>query len=326
MIGSSAARGRRRSFLRCFEMPMPATTPWMAPLRLLAFALLLAAAAAPASAQDAALERGRYLVTTILACGNCHTPKDAQGRAIAGRELAGGGIGFDIPPFAGVAANITPDVETGIGGWTDDEIKRAITHAERPARGPLAGQALAPPMAANFFKAILPSDLGAIVLYLRSVPPLRNALPAPVYRGPSRREPFALADRGFVEADLRDPVRRGAYLATIGHCMECHTPLEGGALQLDTALGAGGRPFLPSFVKGLPESWKGAVSRNLTSHRERGIGAWSDAEIKRAIAQGVGRDGRRLQEPMAYAWYAGIREDDLDAIVAWLRTLPPLAR
>ena len=95
----------------------------------------LAGATAPAAAQTTPLERGRYLVTTILACGNCHTPKDADGRAIPGRELAGGGVGFDIPPYAGVAPNITPDRETGIGAWSDAEIKRAISHGERPARG-----------------------------------------------------------------------------------------------------------------------------------------------------------------------------------------------
>ena len=141
------------------------------------------------------------------------------------------------------------------------------------------------------------------------------------------RDAFATADRGFTEADLQDTVRRGAYLATIGHCMECHTPQgERGVLLLDTALGAGGRPFLPSFVKGLPASWTGSVSRNVTSDRERGLGAWSDAEIKRAIAQGIGRDGRRMEMPMPYEWYAGIRDADLDAIVAYLRTLPAIAR
>jgi hypothetical protein len=298
----------------------------IASLRLVAVAAVLAGSGACAVAQSAPLERGRYLVTTVMACGNCHTPKDATGKAIAGQELAGGGIGFDIPPFAGLAANITPDKETGIGAWTDAEIKRAITHGERPDRGPLAGKPLAVPMAANFFKAILPGDLDAIVVYLRSVPPVRNAVAAPVYRGPVRREAFALADRGFSEADMQSKVRRGAYLATIGHCLECHTPVEQGALQFETALGAGGRPFLPSFVKGLPASWTGSVSRNLTAHPERGLGAWSDAEIKRAIGQGVGRDGRRLQEPMPFAWYAGIRDEDLDAMVAYLRTLPPLAR
>ena len=173
---------------------------------------------------------------------------------------------------------------------------------------------------------MLPSDLDAVVVYLRSLPPVRNALPAPVYRAPVEREAFALADRGFSDADMKDTVRRGAYLATIGHCLECHTPLDKGAVLLDSALGAGGRPFLPSFVKGLPERWTGAVSRNVTAHREQGLGGWSDAEIKRAITQGIGRDGRRMVEPMAFAWYAGIRDDDLDAIVAYLRTLPALPR
>ena len=97
-------------------------------------------------------------------------------------------------------------------------------------------------------------------------------------------------------------------------------------VQFDTALGAGGRPFMPSFIKGPPESWKGAVSRNITSHAEQGLGRWSDAEIKRAITQGVSRDGRKLDLPMAFAWYAGIRDEDLDAIVAYLRTLPPQPR
>jgi len=297
-----------------------------APARTALVVGLLTTFTASAVAQGPALERGRYLVTTVMACGNCHTPKDVEGRPVAGKELSGGGIGFDVPPFSGTAANITPDLETGIGSWTDDEIKRALTHGERPKKGPQAGKPLAPMMAANFFKALLPSDLDAIVAYLRSVPPVRNVLPAPVYRLPFKREAFAEADRGFTERDMRDTVRRGAYLATIAHCLECHTPMERGALQFETALGAGGRPFLPSFVKGLPAQWKGSVSRNVTSHPETGLGAWSDAEIKRAITQGIGRDGRKLMEPMAYAWYAGIRDEDLDAIVAYLRTLPPIAR
>jgi mono/diheme cytochrome c family protein len=181
-------------------------------------------------------------------------------------------------------------------------------------------------MAANFFKALTPADRAAVVAYLRSVPAVRNATPPPTYRLPVKREPFAEAERGFLERDLTDKVRRGAYLATIAHCLECHTPMQKGVLQFETELGAGGRAFLPSFVKGLPESWKGAVSRNITPHPDRGIGKWSDAEIKRAITQGVGRDGRKLQPPMAYAWYAGIRSEDLDAIVAYLRTLPPQPR
>ena len=301
--------------------------PLVAALRSLLVAGALVGPVTTLQAQESPLERGRYLVTTIMACGNCHTPKDADGRPIAGKELSGGGVGFDVPPYAGWTANITPDKDTGIGAWTDDEIKRAITHGERPNRGPNAGKPLGPMMAANFFKALLPRDLDAVVAYLRSVPPVRNLVAAPVYRMPTRHDAFAEAERGFTERDLQDKARRGAYLATIGHCLECHTPMgERGVIQFNTALGAGGRPFMPAFVKGLPARWQGAVSRNITPHPEKGIGAWSDAEVKRAITQGVSRDGRKMVEPMAFAWYAGMREEDLDAIVAYLRTLPPLAR
>jgi mono/diheme cytochrome c family protein len=281
---------------------------------------------ASAHAQGSTLERGRYLVTTVMSCGNCHTPKDAAGRPIVGKELSGGGVAIDIPPFAVVTPNITPDKETGIGTWSDAEIKRAITHGERPAHSPLAGKPLAV-MATNFFKALLPRDLDAIVAYLRSLPPVRNAVAAPIYRAPVGLEAFVLADGGFSERDLQDKVRRGAYLATIAHCLECHTPMDQkGEVQYQTSLGAGGRPFMPSFIKGLPVSWNGSVSRNITAHREQGLGAWSDAEIKRAIVQGISRDGRKLDDPMPFAWYAGIHNDDLDAIVAYLRTLPPLPR
>ena len=130
------------------------------------FAVALAAAAT-AAAQETPLARGRYLVTTVMACGNCHTPKDAQGRPIAGKELAGGGITIDIPPFAATAPNITPDRATGIGGWSDAEIKRAITQGIGRD-----GRTLEAPMAYPWYAGIRADDLDAIVAYLRTLPPL----------------------------------------------------------------------------------------------------------------------------------------------------------
>lgn len=279
----------------------------------------------PAHAADspASVERGRYLVTTILACGNCHTPKAADGRPVPGRELAGGGLSFDFPFFAGTASNITPDRETGIGAWTDEDIKRAITAGQRPSHGRLAGVPLAPMMWVSFYKALLPADLDAVVAYLRAVPPVRNALALPDYKRQVPREAYPDAEKGFTEADLQDKTRRGAYLGTIGHCMECHTPAREGKTQYETALGQGGKAYGPAMVKGYPADWTGAVARNITSSPVAGLGQWSDEEIKRAIAQGVSRDGRALQPPMGFHWYAGLTPADQDALVAWLRTVPP---
>jgi hypothetical protein len=72
--------------------------------------------------------------------------------------------------------------------------------------------------------------------------------------------------------------------------------------------------------------WGAATAANISSHREKGLGAWTDAEIRRALLEGVSRNGRPLALPMAqYArYYKRLTAADLDAIVAWLRTLPPL--
>ena len=97
--------------------------------------------------------------------------------------------------------------------------------------------------------------------------------------------------------------------------MECHSPRHEGHSDLKNGLGKGGEKF--------EGPWGVSVSRNITSHKVAGIGAWSDAEIKRAITQGVGKDGRKLLPPMGFAWYARMSQQDLDAIVAYLRTVPP---
>jgi hypothetical protein len=64
-----------------------------------------------------------YLVNSIMACGNCHSPRDAEGKLIADRALSGG-LAFNTPPFVATAPNITPDTDTGIGSWSDAEIRR----------------------------------------------------------------------------------------------------------------------------------------------------------------------------------------------------------
>lgn len=278
-----------------------------------------------ASAADAgAVQRGRYLVNTILACGNCHSPKAADGQPIAGKELSGGGLSFSAPFFVGAAPNITPDRDTGIGNWNDDELKRAITQGLRPDHGRLAGVPLAPMMWVGFYKAMTPGDLDAVVAYLRSVPAVRNEVPLSDYKRQVPRQPYPDAEKGFTESDQQSQVRRGAYLVTIGHCMECHTPAKDGKTLYVQSLGKGGKPYGPGLVKGYPANWSGSISRNITSHPEAGIGRWTDAEIKRAITQGISRDGRQLKPPMGFLWYAGLTDTDLDAIVAWLRTLPAL--
>jgi mono/diheme cytochrome c family protein len=262
-------------------------------------------------------QRGDYLVNTIMACGNCHSPRDATGKMIADKAFSGG-LTFDTPAFLATAPNITQDKETGIGSWSDAEIKRALVEGIRPDHGHFAGVALAAIMPANFYKALTPDDLTAVVAYLRTVKPVRNEVTDPVYKAPVRRDPYPAAEAGFTKAMFTEPVGRGAYLVTIGHCMECHTARPRGVSDYKADLGRGGRTF-PA-----PDGTPGATAANITSDPTAGIGAWSDAEIGHAITHGIARDGHALKPPMAFKYYAALKETDLADIIAYLRTVPPL--
>lgn len=256
------------------------------------------------------VERGSYLVNSILTCGNCHTPRGPGGVFDNAKALSGGPQTWDTPAFLVKGSNITTDRETGIGSWSEADIKRALTEGVRPNGVPLA-----PIMPYSFYKVFTSADLDAVTAYLRSVPAVRNEVATPQYKSAIHASIPAGAEKPMSEADLQDPVKRGFYLVTIGHCMECHTPQVNGRHDFANGLGKGGEKF--------EGPWGVTVSRNITSHKEKGIGAWSDAEIKRAITQGVRRDGSPLKPPMGYPLYARLTEADLNAVVAYLRTVPP---
>jgi mono/diheme cytochrome c family protein len=270
---------------------------------------------------ESAAERGNYLVNTIMACGNCHSPRDADGQLIKERAFSGG-LTFNTPAFMATAPNITPDRDTGIGSWSDAEIKHALVEGTRPNHGRLAGVPLAAIMPANFYKALLPDDLDAIVAYLHTVKPVRNEVADPVYKAAIHRDSYPDAETGFSKAVFAVAVKRGAYLVTIGHCMECHSAWSRGVSDFKAGLGRGGRVFPPR--EGAPEGTPPSTAANITSDHTAGIGTWTDQEISRAISHGVGRDGRMLKPPMAYAYYVGLKEADLADIIAYLRTVPPL--
>ena len=268
----------------------------------------LAAGVTAASAQSP-VERGRYLVDTVMTCHNCHTPKGPAGD-VADKALSGF-LSFDEPPFKVTASNITPDKDTGIGAWSDAELKKFMTTGVRPNGVPVA-----PIMPTGYYKILVPNDLDAIVAYLRTVKAIKNEVPAPVYNIAMEQEVPPGGEKPFTAADMNDKVKRGFYLATIAHCMECHTPMDKGQHLFGTRLGTGGQKF--------PGPWGESTARNITSHKTAGIGDWTDAEIKRAITQGLRKDGSPLKPPMGFGYYAKMTDDDVDAVMAWLRTVPPL--
>ncbi len=253
------------------------------------------------------LERGAYLVNGVAACGNCHTMQTPEG-PVPGMELAGG---LELPEpgvFVARASNITPDVETGVGGWTDDQLIVAIREGKRPD-----GSTIGPPMPFSLYRDLSDTDVRAMVAYLRSVPAVSNDVAASEY-------PFPLPPAygppvtTVADVDRGDPVAYGAYLAgPVGHCVECHSPPgPNGAPDHVNMRGAGGFAF--------HGPWGKSVSTNITP---TGLGDWSDAAIKAAITTGARPDGSRLLPPMPFHFYANMTDEDLDAIVAYLRTLAP---
>ena len=261
------------------------------------------------------LARGAYLVESVSGCMDCHSPHEwskHDAPILPGMK----GAGQDFAMLQGlpghvVAPNLTPDPETGSGNWTDDALARSI----REGIGH-DGRALFPVMPYQHFSRLSDEDLASIVVYLRSLRPVRNPLPKteivfPVkYLIRSVPQPvIAPVDSG----DLSDPVKRGAYLVNAAACTDCHTPqAKGQPLN--------GLNFAGGFT--LQGPWGRVASANLTPDPS-GIPYYDEAQFVRTIRTGyVG--ARRLSQIMPWHVFRNMTDDDLKAIFAYVRTLPPV--
>jgi len=145
----------------------------------LALAMMVSAAGA---ASKRIIERGKYLVT-FGGCLDCHTPGYFFGKPDMARYLGGSDVGFEIPGLGVfVAPNLTPDVDTGLGKWTEDQIVTALQTGKRPD-----GRELAPIMPWRAFANLTKSDARAIAVYLKSLKPVAHKVPGPF--GPDEKVP-----------------------------------------------------------------------------------------------------------------------------------------
>jgi len=265
-----------------------------------------------ASARGDELARGRYLVEALMACDNCHTPRGPDGYEMSLR-FSGGSQVFSEKDYTVRGSNISPDQRAGIGAWSDTQIRAAIIDGVGPT-----GR-LAPVMPSESYRVLTPQDLEAIIDFLRAAAPVSANLPPQQKRGTLEPRPaIPGAEAPFTDADLSDRLKRGLYLASLARCMSCHTSESGSAPDPHGRLGAGGKRFrTPAGV---------VVASNITSHPTKGIGAWTDEELERAITHGIGRNGAPLAPTMANlsrAHFSKMTEGDVDALVAWIRTVPP---
>src|SRR6476620_11371052 len=138
-------------------------------------AAALVAAVAGANAETP-LERGSYLVNAVMACDGCHTPRTPAGFVME-KRFSGGSQTWDEAAYTVKGSNITPDRDTGIGSWSEANLKRLMRDGIRPS-----GVHVAPQMPFGFYKILTPGDLDAVVAYVRSVAPVRNEVQQPVYK------------------------------------------------------------------------------------------------------------------------------------------------
>lgn len=284
----------------------------MASLRMAALAAAALAAPAALAQGDDMVGRGRYLVNGPLACGNCHTPRGPDGAFVAGMELAGG-VEFDGgPAFKSYSRNLTPDADTGLGNWTDEEIIRAIREGKNRE-----GLDIGPPMPIFTYNNMSDDDAKAVVAYLRSLPAVRNEVEDAKYN-----IPIALPGpaKGNPAPPKENAVAYGAYIVTaLAHCFECHTPANPDGSPDLTRVGGGGFPIEAMGMS--------INSANITPH-ETGIGQWTDAELKDAIVNGMGAHesaNRPLFPIMPSGFFKNMTDEDVNAVIAFLRTVPPVA-
>jgi mono/diheme cytochrome c family protein len=266
----------------------------------------------------ARVARGRYLFT-LADCDGCHSERDFS--RFGGPVMPSGrGKGTVFPASFGlpgtvVAPNITPDAGTGIGNWTDGEKIRAIRDGVDRE-----GRALFPLMPYESYRHMSDEDVYSLVAFLKTLAPVSSTLPKtkldfPVsllIKGtPRPAGSVAAPDRG-------NRVAYGEYLAAIGGCVDCHTPMKGGQPDESMRL-AGGRLFrLGSLV---------VVSANITPDEETGIGSWNEQQFlnrfyvyKQFAEKAPPQAGPQAFTLMPWLALSQIEPQDLSAIFAYLRT------
>lgn len=275
------------------------------PLAALLAALNAGAAHAASSGQDfAQIERGRY-VALAADCDACH-------RDPVSRQPYAGGLPIETPFGNVIAPNITPDRDTGIGGWTDAQFEAALRHGRRPD-----GKRLYPAMPFTYFAKMTAGDVADLHAYLDSLEPVHHAvaadqLPFPfdIRAGMIAWDALFFADAPFVpNASKSAEWNRGAYLVQgPGHCGACHTPKN--------LLGGDERA---QYLQGY--SIQGWFAPDLTNTRG-GIGDWSCGDLVDYLKTGHNRFAAAsgpMAEEVRYS-SSQLRPEDLRAMASYLKS------
>jgi mono/diheme cytochrome c family protein len=256
--------------------------------------------------------KGKYIFGAAGGCG-CHTePK---------KELNAGGRRYDGPFGTVYSTNITPDRQTGVGDWTDDQIITAIRLGRRPN-----GERLIPIHPYPVFNGMAEEDLRALVAYLRTVPAVRrpNAakrISVPLFESlflPAWLAAFAPREKPPPAAPASGPARGEYLVRAVSHCGECHTP-RGLMQATDNS----------RFLAGNPKGPEDSEVPNITPDKDTGL-RWSEEEIAEYLGSGNKPDGDVAGGLMGEviqgtsAGYKDLTRADRLAIARFLKSLPPI--
>jgi mono/diheme cytochrome c family protein len=278
--------------------------------RVLGLALVVLAAAGGTAQAQTDPERGRYIFGAAGGCG-CHT--------VPGQPVNSGGRRYDGPFGTVYSTNITPDRQTGIGGWSDEQIITAIRLGRRPN-----GERLVPVHPYTVFNGMADGDLRALVAFLKTVPPVNRTnrpreITVPLFERvflPAWLAAFAPRETPPARAPMSG-LARGEYLVkAVAHCGECHTPR--------TVTMA---PDLSRFLAGNPRGPENSRVPNITPDAATGL-TWSEEEIAEYLGTGNKPDGDVAGGLMGeviqgtLAGYKDLTRADRLAIARYLKTVP----
>ena len=261
-------------------------------------------------AKASLVERGAYL-TRAADCEACHTSQ--------GGENFAGGLAIRLPFGTLYSTNITPDKESGIGNYSDQDFLGAIHRGTRRD-----GARLYPAMPFTSYTYMTEADALAIKAYLFSLPPVHAAIPANTLEFPFNQRwamnfwsaVFNPDTRFEPDASKSPQWNRGAYLAeALAHCGECHTP-RSLALALDNR-----RKFAGAVTAG----WR---AFNITSDKTTGIGGWRDDDLAAYLSIGHAAGHGTASGPMGEAVdhsLSRLAPEDIRAMVAYIRSVPAIA-
>jgi mono/diheme cytochrome c family protein len=270
----------------------------------------------------ARLERGRYLVEGPAHCFGCHSEIDPESRPlrpIEGRK-GGGRVSPPTPntPFQLVIPNISSDRETGAGAWSDEQLARAI----RQGIGH-DGRTLYIRMPYRAFHSMSDEDLASVIVYLRTVPPVRSQLPKMALPPEVAAKLKPMPPPGRVAPpDASSAVARGNYLVRLSGCVGCHTPQRNGAPIAGLEF-SGGAIFPASGGRTVASGNLTVASANLTSDPS-GIPYYDEGLFVKTMRAGAVGGVRELDTVMPWSYYRLMTDDDLKDVFAFLKSLKPV--